>query len=110
MVQITATTAVEDFGLSYARFLASTLTSGAIALLAVVFSSMLGLKLNDVQVVAATDWKHIFDWSTNLHAVFVAAVFGFAPSLFFQWLRSQTDQYQKNLSSSQATGKSASAG
>jgi hypothetical protein len=107
-LQITAQGVVEDFGLSVARVLASTQIAGLTAVLAIAIFAAIGIKVNDVTILAKfSDWRHAFSWSTDMQAVFVAALFGFAPSLLFQALQQQASQLQQKLTSSGPSGKAA---
>jgi hypothetical protein len=105
-LQITVQSVVEDFGLSVARVLASTQIAGLTAVLAIAIFAAIGIKVNDVTILAKfTDWRHAFSWSTDMQAVFVAALFGFAPSLLFQSLQQQANQLQQKLTSSGPSGR-----
>ena len=96
---------IEDFGQSTARLFSATFVSGLIALLGVIVLEGAGLVTNGASIIPShLHWKETFDWTQNRGGYFVAALFGFAPSLLFQILQSRADTIKSNLDTSQVTG------
>jgi len=88
--------AVEDYGLAVARLQQTVVASGLAAVAGVVLMGIsvgAGLTSGDRAAVAMTD---IFDVSTP-GGLLVAAVFGLAPNLLLERLRTKSDDYRQEL-------------
>lgn len=88
--------AVEDYGLAVARLQQTVVASGLAAIAGVVLMGIsvgAGLTAGDQTAVTMID---IFDVSTP-GGLLVAAVFGLAPNLLLERLRTKSDEYRQEL-------------
>lgn len=98
----------DDYGLSYARLIATPLLSGLAGVGGVLVSVLLYSKLtnggaNDV----ATKLNEIFGLKATIYLL-VAAVFGLTPNLIIRSLQQQTEKYVADLKSSKGSEQKAS--
>jgi hypothetical protein len=101
-------TAVEDYGLSLARLVASRLLSGLAGIGGVYLVAKSPAFLSAIAPGAATKLSvsQIFDLQHNELGLLVAVLFGFTPALFFSSLQRQSERFQQELESSQPAGGS----
>ncbi|HEY3058846.1 MAG TPA: hypothetical protein VGL99_07740 [Chloroflexota bacterium] len=92
---------VDDFGLSLTRLLAAPLLSGLASVLGIVLLSMAATTQYPVQDGALSSAFDLVKTPLNL---VTAAVFGLTPGLLIDHLTQKTEQYKKDLKSSQPSG------
>jgi hypothetical protein len=96
---------VEDFGYANVKLLVAPVLSGLVAVLAVAILARASIPIGSVTYGQRfQSWQATFDWIRNPDAIWVAAVFGFAPSLLFAILQANVDGVLKSLKSSQSSG------
>ena len=107
--------AIEDFGLHFARLIATPLLSGLAGVAGVYLVAMTPELLtiaNNVppttggQTTTVLALDTIFDLATNQSALLVAAVFGLVPAQLFSGLQRQADRFQVDLEKSAPAGES----
>ena len=111
--------AIEDFGLHFARLIATPLLSGLAGVAGVYLVAMtpelltIGSSTTAAagQTVTGTSSStlalaSIFDLATNQSALLVAAVFGLVPAQLFSGLQRQADRFQVDLEKSAPSGES----
>jgi hypothetical protein len=98
-------TAVDDYGLSLARAIATPLLSGLAGVGGVLITILLYSTLPGVSIT--TQIKGISDiFRLNQPIYFiVAAIFGLAPNLIIKSLQQSAAKYMNDLSSSKTTGQ-----
>jgi hypothetical protein len=99
------TTVVDDYGLSFARLIATPLTSGVAAVGGVVAVSMLNFSQpggGPTAVSFATSMEGLFEEVKLPLNVIVAATFGLTPGLLVERLKQTTEQYKSDLRTSEA--------
>jgi len=92
---------VDDFGLSLTRLLAAPLLSGLASVLGIVLLSMAATTQYQAQDAALSNAFDLVKTPLNL---VTAAVFGLTPGLLIDHLTQKTEQYKKDLKSSQPSG------
>ena len=93
-------TAVEDYGLSTIRLLATPTLAGMAALIGVFLANAIGAPLVH-SMALPKDLESLF--ALTLANLLIAFVFGFAPGLVVLTLQAQTDRYTSEIQSTQAT-------
>lgn len=96
---------VEDFGYANVKLLVAPALSGLVAVLAVAILARASIPIGTITYGEHfQSWQGTFDWTRNPDAIWVAAVFGFAPSLLFAILQANVDGVLESLKSSQSSG------
>jgi hypothetical protein len=95
-------TAIEDYGLSTVRLLATPTLAGMAALFGVFLAHIVGAPL--VHSTIVNDLESLF--ALTLDNVLLAFIFGFAPGLVVLTLQAQTDRYTSEIKSTLATQQS----
>jgi hypothetical protein len=103
-------TAVEDYGLSFARLVHTPLFSGLAALGGVLVIPMLSVLVNPVGAASQPDTTNaivapaladIFDVVKRPFGLVIAAIFGLSPATLISRLQQEADQYKTGLKSSE---------
>jgi hypothetical protein len=96
---------VEDFGYSNVKLLVVPILSGLVAVLAIVVLTQTQISVSG-QTLGGTfsSWQAAFDWRKNPAAIWIAILFGFAPSLLFSLLQTRVDSALSSLKSSSSGG------
>lgn len=103
-------TAVDDYGLTAARAIATPLLSGLAGVGGVLITILLYSTLPGVSVtIPIKNLSAIFQLDQPLYFI-AAAVFGLTPNLIIKSLQQRADKYMNNLSSSKTTGQEGGAG
>jgi hypothetical protein len=116
-IESSRSSAIEDFGLHFARLIATPLLSGLAGVAGVYLVAMTPELLmitspstaaagQEVSTVAPLALGQIFDLATNQSALLVAAVFGLVPAQLFSGLQRQADRFQVDLEKSAPAGES----
>jgi hypothetical protein len=92
-------TAIDDFGLSAMRHLTGPQLSGVAAVLGVGLLGLSGMTTG--QTVSMEQFSHAFDVSLTPVNLVTAAVFGLTPGLLIGRLKAQSDDFKKNLHSTE---------
>ena len=96
---------VEDFGYANVKLLVAPSLSGLVAVLAVAVVAQVGVTISGQSLGEHfQSWQSTFDWTRNSAAVWLAAVFGATPSLFFEYLQRSANGILISLKSSQPSG------
>lgn len=113
--QDTAGTSIDDYSLSMTRLIATPVFSGLAAVGGVLLTAMItmsgltSLTGTSSSTVTIPPLMDIFNLDKFRLGLPLAALFGWAPSLFVGRLQQWTDQYKADLKSSQAAPESATA-
>ncbi|GAC1393092.1 MAG: hypothetical protein NVS4B11_37790 [Ktedonobacteraceae bacterium] len=92
----------DDYGLSFARLIATPLLSGLAGVGGVLVSVLLYNKLSSDPNTVATALSAIFGLNATIYLL-VAAVFGLTPNLIIRSLQQQTEKYVADLRSSKGS-------
>jgi hypothetical protein len=104
--------AIEDFGLSTARLAAAPLYAGLAALFGVLLVGLAHISIGSISLGPAPPpgaslptLHQIFSLGSNPIGFLAAALFGFTPTLLFDYLQTETDAFRKSIASSQPSGE-----
>ena len=96
---------IEDFGYANVKLLVAPALAGLVAVLAVATLAQASVSFgNQTYGAHFESWQATFDWTRNPDAIWVAAVFGFAPSLLFAIFQARVNGVLDSLKSSQPSG------
>lgn len=100
-------TAIDDFGLSFARLINTPWLSGLAAVGGVLLTSVLGGQLLGAGAEESSNLTNIFRNAPSF--LIVAAVFGLAPDLIIRRLMQQVESYKEDLQSTKSAQSTTSA-